>query len=140
MKTFYKTLILTGVVLLTTYCKERPVRLEGVELFPDGKPLGQPYTAEMSDIRMVRVSSVREADSIFAALSRNINYGNVVSYPLPDGDSIRYSKDEKTGNKMIYTHRMQLETYEVGIIYIQDPAVNAKGIREIHFVETVKLK
>lgn len=89
--------------------------LEPGELFPDGKPLGQPYTYKQPEIRMVRVSSVHEADSFCLALPNQ--------YP---------------GCRIYYTHDTPVNTYEVGIIYIMDPMLNARGIKEIHFVETVK--
>lgn len=138
MKNVCKTILMTCVVMLTASCTKRHEEPKTVELFHNGKPLGQPYTKEMADIRMVRVSSVNEADSLFTILSRNSDYGDVLSYCLPDGDSIRYSRNENTDGKMLYTHRTLIGTYEVGIIYIQDSAINNKGIREVHFVKTIK--
>lgn len=95
----------------------KPYRLEPGELFPDGRPLGQSYTHKQPEIRMVRVSSVHEADSFCMALPEK--------YP---------------GCRIYYTHDTPAGTYEVGIIRIMDSAVIAKGIKEIHFVETVKPK
>ena len=69
------------------------------------------------DIRMVRVSSMQEADSFYTAMRSR--------HPECCAD---------------YTHEVPGGTYEVGIIYIRDSAVIAGGIREIHFVETVKPK
>ena len=103
-------------LIVAMACSEvRPYRPEPGELFPDGKPLGQPYSAAHREIRMVRVSSVEEADSFYRALQDKYpECGTVYTYDVPDA------------------------TYEVGIIRIMDSAVVARGIREIHFVETVK--
>lgn len=99
-------------------CSEvRPYRLEPGELFPDGKPLGQPYTHKRPEIRMVRVSSVCEADSFYMTL-----------------------RDKHPKCETSYTHDTPAGTYEVAIIRIMDSAVIAQGIKEIHFVETVKPK
>lgn len=99
-------------------CSEvSPYRLESGNLFPSGRPVGQPYSSRHRDVRMVRVSSVQEADSFYSAMRD--------SYPECRAD---------------YTHKVPDGTYEVGIIYIKDSAVIARGIREIHFVETVKPK
>lgn len=114
-----QTIVGLTVVWLSSSCTEVPAyRLEKGELFPDGKPVGQPYTSKRTDIRMVRVSSVTEADSFFVALCRN-RQANVT---------------------MTYTHEVPERTYEVGIIYIHDSVINARGIREVHFVETFKTK
>lgn len=109
---------LAAVSAISSCTEAPPYQLETGELFPDGKPVGQPYTSKQTDIRMVRVSSVHEADSFFAALHRN----------------------DTTGGKMIYTHEVPEGTYEAGIIRIQDSGINAKGVREVHFVETIKPK
>lgn len=107
-----------GMFLMLMACSDiKPYRLEPGELFPDGRPLGQPYTHKQPEIRMVRVSSVNEADSFCMALPEK--------YP---------------GCRIYYTHDTPAGTYEVGIIRIMDSAVITKGIKEIHFVETVKPK
>lgn len=104
------------LTILFSACSEvKPYRLEPGELFPDGKPVGQPYSTAHRKIRMVRVSSVEEADSFYTALQGK--------YPAC---------------KTVYTYDVPCATYEVAIIRIMDSAVIAKGIREIHFVETVK--
>lgn len=106
------------VPIIVIACTEvQPYRLEPGELFPDGKPVGQPYSSRHRDIRMVRVSSMQEADSFYTAMRSR--------HPECCAD---------------YTHEVPGGTYEVGIIYIRDSAVIAGGIREIHFVETVKPK
>ena len=107
-----------GLLLVVVSCSEmKPYRLEPGELFPGGKPLGQPYTHKQPEIRMVRVSSVHEADSFCTAI-----------------------RDEYPGCRISYTHGTPAGTYEVGIVRVMDSAVIAKGIREIRFVETIKPK
>ena len=114
----YNCVIIVSLMCGLLSCSEmRPYRLEPGELFPDGKPVGQPYSSRHRDIRMVRVSSMQEADSFYTAMRSR--------HPECCAD---------------YTHEVPGGTYEVGIIYIRDSAVIAGGIREIHFVETVKPK
>lgn len=110
-------LIWTGVVLLAACGEVRPYRLEPGELFPDGKPLGQPYSSVRSDVRMVRVSSADEADSFCMAL-----------------------RDRHPECRVSYTRGTPAGTYEVGIVRIMDSTVIARGIREIRFVGTVRPK
>ena len=127
------------VALMIVACTEAPsYRLEPGELFPDGKPVGQPCTSKRTDIRMVRVASVQEADSFFAALCRNGKYRHVFTYHPSGGREMRYYRAGTTGGEMLYTHDIPEGTYEVGIIHIRDSTINAKGIRELHFVETIK--
>lgn len=129
------------MALMLGACTEvTPYRIEPGELFPDGKPVGQPYTSKRTDIRMVRVSSVQEADSFFTALCRNGKYEQVFTYHPSSGRKMRYYWADTADGEMLYTHDVPEGTYEVGIIHIRDSAINAKGIREVHFVETVKLK
>lgn len=104
------------LLILLIGCSEvSPYKLEPGELFPDGKPVGQSRSAREQGIRMVRVYSVHEADSFYKAMNEK--------HPHCNAD---------------YTHAVPENTYEVGIIRFRDSAVVAKGIREIHFVETVK--
>lgn len=102
-------------MLLMACAEVSPYRLEPGELFPDGKPVGQSRSVRQQDIRMVRVQSVREADDFYRAMK--------VRYPDCCAD---------------YTHIVPENTYEVGIIRFWDSVVVTEGIREIHFVETVK--
>lgn len=102
-------------ILLMGCSEVIPYKLEPGELFPDDKPVGQPRSARQQDIRMVRVCSVHEADSFYKTMNKK--------HPHCNAD---------------YTHAVPEDTYEVGIIRFRDSAVVAKGIREIHFVETVK--
>ncbi len=92
-----------------------PYELIPGELFPHGRPVGQPYTARHPEIRMVRVSSVQEAERFREALAE------------------RYPEC-----RIRYTRRVPPGTFEVGILRILDAEINGRGIAEIHFVETVK--
>lgn len=72
-----------GMFLMLMACSDiKPYRLEPGELFPDGRPLGQFYTHKQPEIRMVRVSSVHEADSFCMALPEK--------YPLRGGHHPHY--------------------------------------------------
>lgn len=109
------------------------------ELFPKGKTIGQPYTSRQTDIRMVKVSSVTEADSFYMALCQKDENAHILRYKYKGQDFWLYRNDESGGN-MIYTHHVHSGTYEVGIIYIRDSCINSRGIREVRFIETIKLK
>lgn len=109
--------VLPLFILLMACTEVKPYKPEPGELFPDGKPVGQSRSVRQQDIRMVRVHSVHEADSFYKAMKEK--------YPDCRAD---------------YSHAVPENTYEVGIIRFGDSAVVAKGIREIHFVETVKPK
>lgn len=127
------------MVWMMVSCTTVPAyHLEKGELFPGNKPVGQPYTSKRTDIRMVRVSSVQEADSFFVALCQNENYEHVFTYYRTDGKNTRCYRNDMTDGEMIYTHEVPAKSHEVGIIYIRDSVINGKGIREVHFVETIK--
>lgn len=115
-------------------------QLENGELFPGDKLVGQPYTSKRTDIRMVKVSSVQEADSFFVALCRNSKYEPIFTYCQPNGRKMLYYQNNMTNGEMLYTHEVPEGSYEVGIIYIQDYVINKRGVREVHFVETIKPK
>ncbi|MEG1671730.1 MAG: hypothetical protein RR278_07030 [Mucinivorans sp.] len=124
------------LMTVTVTCAEGPTyRLEKGELFPGGKLVGQPKTSKMTEIRMVRVSSRQEADSFFVALARNDKHKCTLHYKHGYGWCCR---NQKTGGEMIYTSKVPSGTYQVGIIYIHDSLINARGIKEVHFVETIK--
>lgn len=126
------------VALMIASCTPSPpYHLEKGELFPGNKPVGQPYTSKQTHIRMVRVSSVQEADSFFVALCRNRQYDHIITGRY-NGMDMHYYRNDSTDGEMIYTHDVPPKTYEVGIIYIWDTVINGKGIREVHFVETIK--
>lgn len=128
------------VVWMTAACTGMTVHHEKGDLFPDGKPLGQPFSPTQAHIRMARVESVQEADSFFLALCRKAGYAYFATYYCPNGKSLLHYRHKMSGSEVFYTHHTPAGTYEVGIIYIRDSVTNAKGIREVHFVETVKPK
>lgn len=134
-----KAKCLTIVIsLVIVSCTAAPAyRLERGELFPGNEPVGQPYAPKRTDIRMVRVSSVQEADSFFVALCQNMRYTRIFTC-RHDGMKVWYCRNDKTGGEMTYTHEVPSGTYEVGIIRIMDSVINGKGIREVHFVGTIK--
>lgn len=106
------------------------------ELFPKGKPVGQPYTRTRPDIRIVRVESAGEADCFYCQLcgeNEIMRYGT-------GGEEVFYCKNQKTSGCMIYTRPVSCGTHEVGIIHIYDTAINRAGITEVRFVETVKVR
>lgn len=106
-----------AMMLMLISCSEMPPsHLSLGEVFPDGKPVGQPFSQGCLDIRMVKVTSVQEADSFYAAMRTH------------------YSECEVT-----YTHDVPADTYEVGVIYFRDSVTIQRGVKEIHFVETMKL-
>lgn len=123
---------------ITACMKTATYRLANGELFPNGSPIGQPYTPKRTDIRMVKVSSVQEADSFFVVLCRNNKYNHIFTYDLPNGKKVEYYQKKMTNGEMIYTHEVLDGTYEVSIIHIRDYTINDKGIQEVHFVETIK--
>lgn len=131
--------ILTALILLfMASCTTTPVyHLERAELFSGKELIGQPYSSKQTNIRMVRVCTVQEADSFFVALCRNMGYDHVFTCRR-NGMMLQYCRNEQTDGEMIYTHEVPFGTYEVGVIYIMDFVINSKGIREVHFVETIK--
>lgn len=127
--------------LMMSACAEAPAyRLENGELFPDGNPIGQPYAPGQTDIRVVRVSSVQEADSIFATLCRNGKYEHIFTFYPPEGRKMQCYRTDASNGEILYTHDVPKGTYEVSIIHIRDSAINARGIREVHFVKTIRRK
>lgn len=45
-----------------------------------------------------------------------------------------------TDGCFIFTSNVPKGTYEVGIILVRSPSLIAKGIREIHFVQAIKVR
>lgn len=105
-------------------------------LFPDGKAIGQPYTHNRTDIRMIRVFNDDEAYGIFRRLC-----GKEYIFPVSDGKH-RYHACQLvqpyTGY-LLYSFYVKPDTYEVGIIYVHSPELRKLGIREVHFVKTIKI-
>jgi len=107
--------IVSAILALASCSTAGPYELTPGELFPHGKPVGQPRSSRQPEIRMVRVSSVQEAERFRTAL--------VAKYP---GCKIRCARRLPPGSR------------EAGVIRIDDETINARGIAEIHFVETIK--
>lgn len=105
-------------------------------LFPQGKAIGQPFTSKQSYIRMVRVSSYSEAYDFFKDISqlpgelkvRKDKRYTYYFYLLPDN------------GYLIFTDKVVGSRNEVAILRIEVPFLIKRGIREIHFVETIKIK
>lgn len=117
-------------------CRVAPLHSNADGLFPKGKPLGQPYTHARPDIRMVRVSSVDEADSFYYHLCGD---NEILKYRT-NGKEAFYCKNKSTGGTMIYSHHVRSGTYEVGIIHISDTFINRSGITKVHFVKTTRIE
>lgn len=106
-------------------------------LFPDGKAIGQPYTRNHTDIRMVRVFSEDEAYDIFRRLC-----GKEYIFPVDDGRHHYHAcllVKPYTGY-LLYSFHVKPGTYEVGVIYVRSPELRKLGIRELHFVKAIKCK
>lgn len=105
-------------------------------LFPQGKAIGQPFTSKQPYIRMVRVSSYRDAYDFFKGICqlpgklkvRKDKRYSYYFYLLPDG------------GYLVFTDKVVCDRNEVAILWIKVPFLIKQGIREIHFVETIKIK
>lgn len=105
-------------------------------LFPGGQPLGQPRSRLDTDIRMVRVCSKEDGLSFF----RMICTGGVEPYGKDkDGARLLGHSTDITDGCLIFTTDVPAGTYEVGIIKVCSPSIITRGIREIHFVEIIKI-
>lgn len=105
-------------------------------LFPQGKAIGQPFTSKQPYIRMVRVSSYRDAYDFFKGICR-----------LPGKLKVR--KDKRytyyfyllpDDGYLVFTDKVACGRNEVAILWIKVPFLINQGIREVHFVETIKIK
>jgi hypothetical protein len=103
-------------------------------LFPGGRATGQAYSRVQTDIRMVRVDSYGEAYGFFLSLCdtnaiRTLDGIPFRKYvcPLPD-----------LNGTLLFTDSVPAKTHETAILYIACDSINRCGIREVHFVETVK--
>lgn len=101
-------------------------------LFPGGKAVGQPYSHNHSEIRMIRVLNDDEAYGIFRRLC-----GREYIFPVSDG---RYhyhacSLAEPYTGYLLYSFHVKPETYEIGVIYVQSPELHKLGIKELHLVK-----
>jgi hypothetical protein len=115
----------------TTACQENGT--VGV-LFPCGKAIGQAYSRTQTGIRMVKVDSYSEAYGFFLSLCdtnaiRTLAGSPYKKYvcPLPD-----------LKGSLLFTDSVPARTHETAVLHVACDSVNRRGIREIHFVETVK--
>lgn len=106
-------------------------------LFVNGRPIGQPLTSRQPDIRVVRVESVREADSLFFGLCLKCR---VIRRIFRGEEWFACHLPPHYGGWLYYTHRPLRGWRVVGTVYVRSPLLNKWGFTEIRFVETVKLK
>lgn len=104
--------------------------------FPHGKAIGQPFTSKQPYIRMVRVNSYDEAYDFFKAICR-----------LPEELKVRQNKGYTyyyfclpDKGCLIFTDKVVSGRNEVAILWIKVPFLIKQGIREVHFVQTIKIK
>lgn len=106
-------------------------------LFTGGRPIGQPLSLKQPDVRIVRVDSRHEADSLFFGLC----LGCRVTRRMYKGDEwFTCQLPPHYGGTLYYTHRPLRGWRVVGIVYIRSPMLNKWGFTEIRFVETIKTK
>lgn len=105
--------------------------------FPGGKAIGQPFTSKQTHIRMVRVCSFEEAYCFFRRLC--VASGNVEKYSHSGYFYYRTSLPEGKGY-FLFTDKVVPKRNEVAILRIKVPYLVERGINEIHFVETIKIK
>lgn len=115
----------------------RPYEELRERLLPGDRPIGQPLSRKRTDIRIVRVDSRAEADSVFSGLclglpvKRRTYHGEVwLTCRMPP----------HYGGELHYTHRPLHGWRVVGTVYVRSPELNRWGFTEIRFVETVKTK
>lgn len=105
-------------------------------LFPGGKAIGQPLTSRQPYIRMLRVDSYQEAYDFFRHIClvedkvkiRQHNGHPYYFYSLPND------------GYFVFTDDVVKNRNEVAVLWIKVPSLIKQGIREIHFVETIKIK
>lgn len=115
----------------------RPYEELREKLMPEGRPIGQPLSRKQTDIRIVRVDSRAEADSIFSGLC----LGLPVARRTYDGEEwLTCRMPPHYGGELHYTHRPLHGWRVAGTVYVRSPELNRWGFTEIRFVETVKVK
>lgn len=138
----FSFLVVLSIILMLSACGAdnagtRPHEEMHERLLPGGRPMGQPLSSRQPDVRVVRVESVHEADSIFLGLClrfpvERMRYG---------GEEWRVCRlPEPYGGYICYTHRPLRGWRVVGTIYIRSPGLNGWGFSEIRFVETIKTR
>lgn len=103
-------------------------------LFPGGRPVGQPFSRFHPNIRMLRVDSYAEAYDWFVYSCDNITLCTDTLSPY------RYYRSSYKDGFLIFTDKINPNTHEVAVLLIFSDSLLNKGISEIHFVETIKIK
>jgi hypothetical protein len=103
-------------------------------LFPAGKPVGQSYSRNKPDIRMMRVDSYGEACDFFCSLCqgqeiRCHNQPPHIYYTCPLAGLDGY---------ILFSNKVKSNTHEAAVLWIVSDSINKRGMSEVHFVETVK--
>ena len=120
------------IVAFSQQCMEKK-ELDRI-LYPDNSPIGQPFTSRQPYIRMVRVNSYEEAWSFWKKIKKKkdkiekYENGHYVYYQYPLSNGKGY---------LIFTNKVKPGKNEVAVLWIKADSVD---IKEIHFVETVKIK
>lgn len=129
------------VVWMTAACTGMTVHHEKGELVSGRKAAGAtllPHTGPHPEWQ--EWNPYRKPTVSFWLFAGKPGYAYFATYYRPNGKSLLHYRHKMSGSEVFYTHHTPAGTYEVGIIYIRDSVTNAKGIREVHFVETVKPK
>lgn len=105
--------------------------------FENGRPIGQPFTSKQPCIRMVRVNSYKDAYEFFNQLC--LPPGILDIYRNEEYIFYRYSF-QGDGGSLLFTNKVVPKRNEVAILWIKVPSIIKQGIREIHFVETIKIE
>lgn len=105
--------------------------------FENGRPIGQPFTSKQPYIRMVRVNSYKDAYDFFNQLC--LPPGILDIYRDEEYIFYRYSF-QGDGGSLLFTNKVVPKRNEVAVLWIKVPSIIKQGIREIHFVETIKTK
>lgn len=105
-------------------------------LFTNGKPIGQSFSRFQPEKRMVRVRSYQEAYEIF--LSMCTDKKKIITV-VPEATHICYlyplcNKD----GYLCFTDKVESDTYEVAVVWVISDSIGKMGVREVHFVETIK--
>lgn len=103
-------------------------------LYKGGKPIGQPFTSRQPHIRMLRVGSYKEARDFFMDLSKGA--GILQIYSIKPFTCYRYVLTEKKGD-LFFTDKVKPKRNEVAILWVR---IDSITIKEVHFVETIKIK
>lgn len=104
--------------------------------FANERAIGQSYSRFQPEIRMVRVDSAREAYLYFLAL----NTDKKIKLVYCKGWKYYCVMQGSGQGNIIFTRRVKPNRNETAVLYITDPSLNDYGIREIHFVQSIKIR